>query len=131
MYKNWYQAGIKYLKDICDYTTTKIYSFETLRELYNLPCHDFLKYISLIQSIPNNWKRQLKHENVNVPCTSTILNQLLNVRQKTSFILIYNILIKSADTEEKIQKKNGIISFQVKNYTGKLSILPHCWQHMM
>ena len=99
MYKNLYQAGIKYLKYIYDYTTKKIYSFETLRELYNLPCHDFLKYISLIQSIPNNWKRQLKHENINVPCTSTILNQLLYVRQTNKFISI--ILIKSANTEEK------------------------------
>ena len=53
---------------------------------------------------------QLKHENINVPCTS-ILNQLRNVRQTNKFI--YNILIKSADTEEKNQKKNGTISFQI------------------
>ena len=91
MYKNWDQAGIKYLKDIYDYTTKKIYSFETLRDFYNFPCHDILKYIRLIQNIPNNWKRQLEDENINVPCASTILNQLLNVRHTNKFI--YNILI--------------------------------------
>lgn len=116
MYKNWYQAGIKYLKDIYDYTTKKIYSFEKLRELYNLPYTDFLKYLSLIQSIPNNWKGQLKHENINVPCTSTILTQLLNVKQTNKFI--YNILLKSAGTEEKRseEKWNNIFSDEELNW---------------
>ena len=63
-FKTWHQLGIKYTKDIYDYLTKKIYTFDKLKDLYNVPNNDFLKYLSLVQSIPNVWKSHLKHENV-------------------------------------------------------------------
>ena len=66
LYKNWRQTGIKYIKDIYDYSLKKIYSFEELTGLHNLPRTDVLKYISLVLSIPNHWKAQLKQENRDV-----------------------------------------------------------------
>ena len=51
------------MKDIYDYSAKKIYTFDKLKELYNVPNNDFLKYLSLVQSISNFWKLQLKHEN--------------------------------------------------------------------
>ena len=53
------------MKDIYDYSAKKIYTFDKLKELYNVPNNDFLKYLSLVQSISNFWKLQLKHENQN------------------------------------------------------------------
>ena len=78
---------------------------------------DFLKYVSLFRSIPNNWKgQQLKHENINAPCISKILNKLLNVKQTNKFI--YNILKKSAGTEEKRseRKRNNIFPHEEFNW---------------
>ena len=95
LYKNWLQTGIKYIKDIYDYSLKKIYSFEELTGLYNLPRTDFLKYISLVQNIPNHWKAQLKQENRDVFRAPTVFDQLQKAKQTNK--LVYNILLNSED----------------------------------
>ena len=67
IYKNWYQKGIKYFKDIYDDITKTIHPYDRLKDLYHLPDSDFLKYLALIQSIPKRWKTNIKHENTNIP----------------------------------------------------------------
>ena len=81
LYKKWLQTGIKYIKDIYDYSLKKIYSFEELTGLYNLPRTDFLKYIRLVQSIPNHWKAQLKQENRDVFQAPIVFDQLQKAKQ--------------------------------------------------
>ena len=67
MYKTWYDLGIKKIRDIYDYNEKVFCSFGKLRDLYNIPSHDFLKYLSLIQCIPGNWKANLKHVKPRLP----------------------------------------------------------------
>ena len=52
MYKTWYDLGIK-KSDIYDYYEKVTCSFCKLRDMYNIPFHDCLKYRSLTQCIPN------------------------------------------------------------------------------
>ena len=80
MYKTWYDLGIK--KSETYMTITWVFcSFGKLRDLYNIPSHDFLKYLSLIQCIPGNWKENLKHENRDYPGGENILQNLFKVKE--------------------------------------------------
>ena len=99
LYKNWLHTGIKNIKDIYDYSLKKIYSFEELTGLYNLPRTDFLKYISLVQSIPNQWKAQLKQENRDAFRAPTVFDQLQKAKQRNK--LVYNTLLNSEEVEKK------------------------------
>ena len=40
-YKTWHRLGIKYMKDIYDYSVKKIYTFDKLKVLYNVPNNVF------------------------------------------------------------------------------------------
>ena len=51
------------MKDIFDYDNRCFYSYIDLTRKFNLPINDFLKYMSLIASIPVDWKTKIKHEN--------------------------------------------------------------------
>ena len=86
MFANWYHNGIKFFKDIYDDVTKKVYSYNRLREIKNLPEGDFLNYYTLIHNIPYSWKTNIKNENENTPKPTTILNQLM----KTEHIIIYH-----------------------------------------
>ena len=72
MFPNWFHNGIKVLKDIYDDASKKFYPFSRLREIYNLPEGDFLKYLTLTHSIPHSWKTNIKNENTNTPNPNTI-----------------------------------------------------------
>ena len=91
------------MKDIYDYLAKKIYTFDKLKELYNVPNNEFLKYLSLVQSIPNFWKSQLKHENSLVPIKMTLLSQLLRGKQINKFV--YNLLKYEIVEENKSEQK--------------------------
>ena len=97
-YKTWLQLGIKYIKDIYDYSAKKFHSFEKLKELHNVPNEDFLKYLSLVQSIPKYWKTQLKQENGLIPIKSKMIDTLLQVKQTNKFA--YKLLTQSENNEE-------------------------------
>ena len=61
-YKEWFQLGIKHIKDIYDQQNQRYYSFYKLQQKFNLPATKFLRYMSLINSIQKDWKYKLKHE---------------------------------------------------------------------
>ena len=112
-YKTWLGLGIKYIKDIYDYSSKQFYSLEKMKEMYNVPNEDFLKYFSLVQSISNYWKPQLKHENGLIPSESKLINQMFEVKQTNKFA--YKLLLQS-DKKKKINRnKNGILLSQTKN----------------
>ena len=43
VYANWYQNGIKFIRDIYNDTCKHIYPFSRLKEIYNLPESDCFK----------------------------------------------------------------------------------------
>ena len=115
-FKNWLHLGIKYIKDIYDFKNKKLHAFEKLKELYNIPNQDFLKYLSLVQSIPNHWKSQLKHENGQVPLKSTMLNNILNAKETNKFVC--NLLLQQCTVEKakSEQKWNNIFPLEEFNW---------------
>ena len=82
MYSQWYSSGIKYFKDIYGNTAKLFYTFRSLKEKYALPEGDFLKYLTLIHSIPDSWKTNIKTENVDMPKKPSILEQITTPRNK-------------------------------------------------
>ena len=54
MYSQWYSSGIKYFEDIYDNAAKSLYTFRRLKEIYELPGGAFLKYLTIIHSIPNS-----------------------------------------------------------------------------
>ena len=71
-YANWYQNGITFIRDIYYDTGKHSYPFSQLKEMYNLPESDFLKYLSLDLGNKN------KNENINIPETPNLFSQILN-----------------------------------------------------
>ena len=72
MYTDWYNKGITYFKDIVNNTDKTIYSFANLKDKFDLTDNNFLKYLSLVHSIPIIWKINIKNE---------ILNTTIMLRQ--------------------------------------------------
>ena len=85
-YKEWFQLGIKHIKDIYDQQNQTYYSFYKLQEKFNLPATEFLRYMSLINSIPKDWKYKLKHEIQIVPMESNLLKQIRNQTHVNKFV---------------------------------------------
>ena len=97
-YKNWFQSGIKYIKDIFDHEQQAYYTVKKLQDNYNLSNTDYLRYLSLVNSIPKDWKSKLKHENSNIPAETKILSHLKSTTQINKFI--YNCFTKSNQIRE-------------------------------
>ena len=85
-YKEWFQLGIKHIKDIYNQQNQRYYSFYKLQEKFNLPATEFLRYMSLINSIPKDWKYKLKHEVQIVPTESNLLKQIRNQTHVNKFV---------------------------------------------
>ena len=58
-YQSWFDRGIRFFKDIFNNETKKFYSFIELIDTYAIPASDFLKYMSLLSSIPDEIKSHL------------------------------------------------------------------------
>ena len=86
MFSNWFHNGIKVFKDIYDEASKKVYPYGSLRETYNLPEVDFLKYLTLIHSISHSWKNNVKNENTNTPNLHTTLNKLMNTKYPNKYL---------------------------------------------
>ena len=78
MYSQWYSSGIKFFEDIYDNKAKSFYTFRILKEKYAVPEGNFLKYLTLIHSILNSWKTNIKTENVDIPKSHLFLNKYLN-----------------------------------------------------
>ena len=60
IFENWQQSGIKYFKDMFDNDRQSFYTLAALKEKFDLPSSDFLKYLSILNSLPSALKRSLK-----------------------------------------------------------------------
>ena len=77
MYSQWYSSGIKYFENINDNTAKSFYTFRRLKNTEG----DVLKYLTLIHSIPNSWKTNIKTDNVDMPKKPSILEQITESKQ--------------------------------------------------
>jgi hypothetical protein len=95
--KNWYQKGIMYVSDLLN-NDNNFLSFEEFTELYDLEPKDFLRYITVINCIPRDWKRTLKSSNDasegdGIP-KILVNNEWSNIENITNREL-YNLFIKT------------------------------------
>ena len=60
MYIDWYNKGISYCKGIVNPNGKTLYTFANLKTKYHLSDNDFLKHLTLIHSISNKWKNDIK-----------------------------------------------------------------------
>ncbi len=87
-YKDWYDKGIMYIKNIYDYRTKDFYTFNDVKNLYNLNNGDFLKYYTLIGNIKDEWKETLKTENISTVTPEYLISKLL--KHKTANKMLYD-----------------------------------------
>ena len=87
-FEKWFQNGIKYLNDIFDYQNQRFYHYIDLTIKFDILITDFLKYMSLIASIPAEWKTKIKNENNRIELNKTLLFKLKKSKQKNK--LLYN-----------------------------------------
>ena len=91
-FQSWFDRGIKCLKHIHNNTSKRFYSFIDLVDKYNLPASDFLKYMSLVASIPMSLKNALNNEynnNSNSTRSIDILTKLLKTKEANKFLYTY------------------------------------------
>ena len=83
-----------------DHETKTYHSFRNMQNNFDLPNTDYLliRYLSLINSIPRDWKRKLYHENSNIPAEKKILDQLKNTIHTNRFI--YNCFLTNNPINE-------------------------------
>ena len=96
------------MKDMFDNDRQSFYTFATLKEKYNLPSSDFLKYLTILNSIPNAWKRLLKFEDKNIPPDTKFIQMVQTGTLTNSNV--YKILLQNKDKSivKSEQKWNDI-----------------------
>ncbi|KAH3849848.1 hypothetical protein DPMN_092252 [Dreissena polymorpha] len=68
-YKDWFELSIKYVDQLYDFRIKDFYSFDDICYIYGIPSNNFLKYYTLIKSIPIHIKSEINTNNT--PCTQT------------------------------------------------------------
>ena len=56
------KKGIKLIEHIYDFRLRRFYTFEQMRNLYDISKNDFLKYFNIVSNISKEWKNKLKNE---------------------------------------------------------------------
>ncbi|KAH3690049.1 hypothetical protein DPMN_191796 [Dreissena polymorpha] len=64
-YKDWFERRIKYVDQLYDYRIKDFYSFDNTCYIYGIPSNNFLKYYTLIKSIPIHIKSEIN--TINTP----------------------------------------------------------------
>ena len=72
--KTWHDRGIQFIEQLYDYRTREFYKFYEFINLYELPNNTFLFFMSLLSSIPKEWKIKLKLEQINNHRKETLLS---------------------------------------------------------
>jgi len=101
-YCSWLAKGIKCLEDIFDNRTNKFYTFDFIQFLYGIPKADYLKYLTLINSIPKEIKQALNNSNTNTNLIKSKVDKLFNSSRANKYL--YDSQIKSKKTEIKQQQ---------------------------
>ena len=81
----------------------------------------YLKYLSLVNSIPSILKTRTRNENINIPETPNLFSQILNQKQINRYINNY-LKNKELEKERKIRIE---MESDVYGYNFKLEIDLH------
>ena len=81
-FETWYEKGIYLLEHLFDFRTKSYYSFEQMKFLYSIPDKDFLRYLTLLNSIPERMKSKLKTEQITYCQDKETLLQIIAKKRK-------------------------------------------------
>ena len=104
-FNEWYERGIKFVEHIFDFRSKMFYTFEHLKWLYNIPSGDYLKYYTLIHSIPPEWKYKLKTEDVVYGAPSFLINKIYNNKLKLNKIAYIKLIRQKSIETPKYKTK--------------------------
>ena len=102
-YSTWLDKGIKSLEDIFDNRTKQFYTFKFIQFLYGISKDDYLKYLTLINSIPKEIKQALKRETQTQMPIKSKVEKLLNSSKTNKYL--YDIQINNTKPEIKQKQK--------------------------
>ena len=102
VYRSWLQKGIKTVKDILE--NNCIMSFQQIRNKYDIPVADYLKYHTLISAIPRAWKIEITDMN-EIPDDQPLrlINRVILIQKTCKFF--YNLLLQRTNFNIKAQQK--------------------------
>ncbi|KAH3850204.1 hypothetical protein DPMN_092611 [Dreissena polymorpha] len=100
---NWFERSIKYVDQLYDYRIKDFYSFDDICYIYGIPSNNFLKYYTLIKSIPIHIKSEINTNNT--PCTQTTFVENILGRKNKSNKIFYTLQIKKPTENSKTRNK--------------------------
>ena len=105
-YKDWFDLGISFIEHIYDYRIKSFLSFQNFKTVFNINNNDYLKYHTLINSIPNAWKNKLKSETImGNDRMQYLINDAMDVKRKSNFLYAKQIIKIYEKVEVKSEKK--------------------------
>ncbi|KAH3799540.1 hypothetical protein DPMN_153150 [Dreissena polymorpha] len=121
-YKDWFERSIKYVDQLYDYRMKDFYSFDNICYIYKIPSNNFLKYYTLIKSIPIQIKSEINTNNT--PCTQTTFQILFGEKElnwKHIFTMPYKATIESTLINFQYKYIHRIIAANKYLFKCKLS----------
>ena len=101
-YKSWYDKGLKYVEHVFDFRINQFYSFENFKEIYGIQSGDYLKYLTLIQNIPQTIKINILLDNTKLENSNeSTINSFIKAEKANRYL--YEYLIK----REQIYNSNS------------------------
>ena len=122
-YREWYDKGIIHFESIFDYRSKTFYTFDFFSYLYDISRNDYLKYYSLIGSIPSDIKNSLKEQQINTQQSESILNKLLSKKQANKFL--YNYQICRGEDGLTLQQQRWSEEFSNEHFNWKVIFKSH------
>ena len=97
------------IKHIYNYRVKSFLSFDDFKHIFNIKNSDFLKYYTLIKSIPLTWQTQLQNENINLNVNKTYLIDTI-MKRKTKNNILYkkqiDTITKNIENKSKPKREN-------------------------
>lgn len=85
-YKDWYNKGIMFIKNIYNFRTKTFYSFDELKQMFDLNNGDFLKYYSIQGNIKETWKNKLKLEEINYDTPDFLISTVTSMDKPSKML---------------------------------------------
>ena len=99
-YRTWLEKGIQSYGDIFDLRTKTFYTFDMMQHLYGIPNTDYMKYLSLTNSIPPDAKLHIRDTNNTPPPTTNMLNKILTCQKPTKLLYTYQIKLNEVEMKQ-------------------------------
>jgi len=123
-YRDWYDRGIKYIYQLFDFRNKTMYNFENIKYLYDINNNDFMKFNTLITSIPKEYKTEesIHDLDINQP-DETLSKAIIKTKYPNKFI--YNIQLQNEDNDILENKWNTNFTDIDSTTWKKIHIVPH------